>query len=104
MLQLLRHHRHNWQAQTSKPRVQASYQYFHELAPLYALDLLDFEQRLWVKAQIRDCPDLAQALVGYQITVNLSSHSAPTVSMAADLKDRLFNRLNLDPVPLPLPL
>ena len=84
--------------------VQASYQYFHELAPLYALDLLDFEERLWVNAQIRDCPDLAQVLAGYQIAVDLLSYSAPTVSMAADLKDRLFNRLNLDLVPLPLPL
>jgi hypothetical protein len=31
------------------------------------------------------------------------SYSAPTVAMAADLKDRLFDRLNLDPVPMPLP-
>jgi hypothetical protein len=83
--------------------VKTNYQYFHELAPLYALDLLDLEQRLWVKAQAGDCPDLAQELATYQIAVDLMPYSAPTVAMAADLKDRLFNQLNLDPVPLPLP-
>jgi hypothetical protein len=83
--------------------VKANYQYFHELAPLYALDLLDLEEQLWVKAQLGDCPDLAQELANYQIAVGLMSYSAPTVPMAADLKDRLFDRLNLDPVPMPLP-
>jgi hypothetical protein len=83
--------------------VKANYQYFHELAPLYALDLLDVEERLWVKAQIGDCPDLAQALASYQTAVDLMSYSAPTVPMAADLKYRLFKRLNLDPIPIPLP-
>jgi hypothetical protein len=83
--------------------VKANYQYFYELAPLYALDLLDLEERLWVKAQARDCPDLAQELASYQTAVGLMPYSAPTVAMAADLKDRLFNQLNLDPVPLPLP-
>lgn len=82
--------------------MKANYQYFYELAPLYALDLLDFEEQLWVKAQIGDCPDLAQELASYQTAVELLSYSAPTVPMAANLKDRLFKRLNLDPVPLPL--
>ncbi len=82
--------------------MKANYQYFHELAPLYALDLLDVEERLWVKAQLGDCPDLAQSLANYQAAVELMSYSAPTVTMAADLKDRLFERLNLDPIPMPL--
>jgi hypothetical protein len=83
--------------------VKANYQYFHELAPLYALDLLDVEERLWVKAQLGDCPDLAQQLASYQTAVELMPYGAPTVSMAADLKDRLFELLNLDPIPMPLP-
>jgi hypothetical protein len=82
--------------------VKANYRYFHELAPLYALDLLNLEQRLWVQAQASNYPDLAQALASYQIAVELMFYSAPTVAMAADLKHRLFNRLNLDPVSLPL--
>lgn len=82
--------------------MKANYQHFHELAPLYALDLLDVEERLWMKAQLGDCPDLAHALASYQISVELMSYSAPTVPMAADLKDRLFERLNLDPIAIPL--
>jgi hypothetical protein len=85
------------------PTVKSNYQYFHELAPLYALDLLDLEERLWVNAQLGDCPDLAQELANYQIAVGLMSYSAPTVPMSDDLKDRLFDRLNLDSVPMPLP-
>lgn len=82
--------------------MKANYQHFHELAPLYALDLLDVEERRWVKAQLGDCPDLAQALASYQTAIELMPYAAPTVSMAADLKDRLFERLNLDPIPIPL--
>jgi anti-sigma factor ChrR (cupin superfamily) len=71
---------------------------FCELAPLYALDLLDLEERLWVEAQILDCPDLAEELDSYQAAVGVIPYSAPTVPIAADLKDRLFGRLELDPV------
>jgi anti-sigma-K factor RskA len=82
--------------------VNPNHQYFHELAPLYALDLLDLEERLWVTAQIEDCPDLAKELANYQTAVDLMPYSAPAVAMAADLKHRLLNRLNLDPIPIPL--
>ena len=66
---------------------------FCELAPLYALDLLDLEERLWVEAQILECPDLADELAGYQAAVGVIPYSAPLVPMAADLKDRLFDRI-----------
>ncbi len=69
---------------------------FCELAPLYALDLLDFEERLWVEAQVLDCPDFAEELASYQTAVGLIPYSAPIVPMAADLKDRLFDKLGLD--------
>jgi anti-sigma factor ChrR (cupin superfamily) len=60
--------------------------------------LLDLEDRLWVEAQIVECPDLAEELANYQTAVGLIPYSAPPTTMAADLKDRLFNRLGLDPV------
>jgi anti-sigma factor ChrR (cupin superfamily) len=71
---------------------------FAELAPLYALDLLDLEERLWVEAQVVACPDLAEELASYQTAVGLVPYGAPIEPMAADLKDRLFDRLGLDPV------
>ena len=70
---------------------------FCELAPLYALDLLDLGERLWVDAQILECPDLAEELANYQAAVAVMPYSAPTMPMSADLKDRLFERL-ADPV------
>jgi quercetin dioxygenase-like cupin family protein len=72
---------------------------FCDLAPLYALDLLDLEERLWVEAQIAECPDLAEELTSYQEAVGAMPYTAPLVPMAADLKERLFDRLGLDPVP-----
>ena len=70
---------------------------FCELAPLYALDLLDLGERLWVEAQILECPDLAEELANYQAAVAVIPYSAPTMPMSADLKDRLFDRI-ADPV------
>jgi anti-sigma factor ChrR (cupin superfamily) len=69
---------------------------FCELAPLYALDLLDPEERSWVEAQIVDCPDLAEELAGYQAAVATIPYGATPAPMAADLKDRLFESLGLD--------
>jgi anti-sigma factor ChrR (cupin superfamily) len=66
---------------------------FCELAPLYALDLLDLEERLWVEAQVLECPDLAEELASYQTAVGLIPYSAEPMPMAADLKDRLFDRI-----------
>lgn len=71
---------------------------FAELAPLYALDLLNSEERLWVEAQVLECPDLAEELASYQTAVGVIPYGAPIMPMAADLKDRLFDRLGLDPV------
>jgi quercetin dioxygenase-like cupin family protein len=76
---------------------------FSELAPLYVLDLLEIEDRLWVEAQVVDCPDLAEELANYRTAVGLLPYGAPPVSMAADLKDRLFDRLGLEPVTEPEP-
>jgi anti-sigma factor ChrR (cupin superfamily) len=67
---------------------------FCELAPLYALDLLDLEERLWVETQVVECPDLAEELASYQTAVDLMPYSAEPMPMAADLKDRLFDRID----------
>jgi quercetin dioxygenase-like cupin family protein len=74
------------------------HQCFCELAPLYALDLLDPEERMWVEAQVLECPDLAAELASYQAAVGAIPYSAPIIPMATDLKDRLFLRLDLDPI------
>jgi hypothetical protein len=39
---------------------------FCELAPLYVLDLLDLDERIWVETQVLECPDLAEELASYQ--------------------------------------
>lgn len=74
---------------------------FCELVPLYVLDLLDCEDRLWIEAQIAQCPDLAEELADYQAAVGAMPYTAHLVPMAADLKDRLFDSLGLDLVESP---
>jgi anti-sigma factor ChrR (cupin superfamily) len=73
--------------------LEAEHRCFCELAPLYALDLLDREERLWIEAQVLECPDLAAELADYHTAVGSLAYSAPPVPMAADLKDRLFDRI-----------
>lgn len=77
---------------------------FCELAPLYALDLLSDQEKAWVEQQVADCPDLAEELATYQSAATALPYSQPPVPMAADLKDRLFDRLGLEaPVVAPVP-
>jgi anti-sigma factor ChrR (cupin superfamily) len=66
---------------------------FAELAPLYALDLLDEADRQFVEEQIADCPELAEELTELQATVGAIPYSTPVIPMADNLKDRLFQRL-----------
>lgn len=72
---------------------------FCELAPLYALDQLNEEERRWVEQQILECPDLAEELIGYQSGVTAIAYTVPSLPMDSTLKDRLFDRLELDPPP-----
>ncbi len=67
---------------------------FCELAPLYALNLLDDGDRQWVEAQVIANPELAAELAEHETTTNALSYSVPAMPMAADLKDRLFQRLD----------
>ncbi|HEY9601849.1 MAG TPA: cupin domain-containing protein [Allocoleopsis sp.] len=66
---------------------------FCELAPLYALDLLDEQERRVVEEQIAECPDLANELAEFQAAVAAIPYSTPSVPMAADLQERLFQRI-----------
>lgn len=75
---------------------------FCELAPLYVLNLLDDDDRRWVEAQAIDQPELAAELAEHQLTVNALPYAMPVVPLAADLKERLFQRLAQEPAPLPV--
>ena len=68
---------------------------FCELAPLYALELLDGAEATWVEQQVTQCSDLAEELAAYQDTVAALSYSVPERPIAKDLKQRLFDRLAL---------
>ena len=68
---------------------------FCELVSLYVLDLLDFEERLWIEVQIAECPDLAEELADYQAAVGAIPYTAPLMPMSVDLKDRLFDRSSI---------
>lgn len=67
---------------------------FCELAPLYALDLLDADDRAWVEQQIFASPDLAEELAAIEATVHRLPFTAPLQAIAPTLKDRLFQRLD----------
>jgi ChrR Cupin-like domain len=70
---------------------------FCDLAPLYALDLLSIEEQIWVEQQLAKSPELAEELAVYQSAVTSIPYSVPALPMAENLKDRLFDRLGLEP-------
>ncbi len=72
---------------------------FCELAPLYALDMLNESENAWVEQQLAKFPELGEELAEYQSAVTAIPYSAPQIPMAADLKNRLFERLELDSPP-----
>jgi anti-sigma factor ChrR (cupin superfamily) len=72
---------------------------FCELAPFYALGLLSEPEQVWVEQQVAECPDLAEELVAYESAVTAIPYSVPTLPLAGDVKERLFERLGLEPTP-----
>ncbi|NJR48725.1 MAG: anti-sigma factor [Leptolyngbyaceae cyanobacterium CSU_1_3] len=73
---------------------------FCELAPLYALGLLDESQRRWVEEQVAASPDLAVELAELEASVAALSYGVDEISIAPDLKHRLFEQLEqVDPPP-----
>jgi ChrR Cupin-like domain len=69
---------------------------FCELAPLYALDLLSEEEKIWVEQQIAEFRELEAELASYQSAVTAIPYSVPLPPMADNLQERLFERLELD--------
>ena len=68
---------------------------FCDLAPLYALEVLGEADRRWVEQQIADL-ELAAELADLQAAVGSIAYSAPATPIASNLKQRLFQRLELD--------
>jgi anti-sigma factor ChrR (cupin superfamily) len=75
---------------------------FCELAPFYALRLLDESEQLWVEAQVKAEPELAIEIADFESALTAFPYSVPPVPMTADLKGRLFDRIGqpLDAAPV----
>jgi anti-sigma factor ChrR (cupin superfamily) len=71
---------------------------FCELAPLYVLDLLSEAERLWVEEKLAESPELREELAQYETVVTAIPYSLPILPMATNLKDKLFARLELEPI------
>jgi quercetin dioxygenase-like cupin family protein len=69
---------------------------FCELAPLYALGILDESERCFVEDQITNYPELAAELDMFQTSVAAMFYHLPPISLAVDLKKRLFQRIGVD--------
>ncbi|OLP18814.1 anti-sigma factor [Leptolyngbya sp. 'hensonii'] len=74
---------------------------FCDLVALYALDILDEQERLLVEQSIADCSDLEAELADFQTAVAALAYSTPPIVPAPDLKQRLFDRIGVE---LPPPL
>jgi ChrR Cupin-like domain len=71
---------------------------FCELAPLYVLDSLSETERLWVEEKLAESPELREELAQYETAITALPYTVPILPMANNLKDRLFARLDLEPI------
>ena len=67
-----------------------------ELAALYALDALDPEERGEAEAAFANLPQFAEEVAAFEAAAAAFAYNAPSMSVAADLKDRLFQRLDCE--------
>ena len=67
---------------------------FFELAALYAIDALEPDDREQTAADIAGVPELEAEVTAFIAAASLLSYDVPLVAMAADLKDRLFQRID----------
>jgi ChrR Cupin-like domain len=70
-------------------------EFFQNLVALYALDLLDESECCIVEDAIASSPELQAELANFQSAAAAIPYSTPPVSMAANLKARLFERIDL---------
>lgn len=73
-----------------------NYEDFSELASLYALDILEEEYCHEVEDEIAEFPEFEQELAGFQSAVAAIPYTTPMMPIAANLKDRLFQRIEED--------
>lgn len=64
-----------------------------DAAALYALDGLDADERGQFEQALLDSEELVQTVHEFEETAAVLAYAAPSVTMAADLKDRLFQRI-----------
>ncbi|MEM8612650.1 MAG: cupin domain-containing protein [Cyanobacteria bacterium P01_H01_bin.105] len=64
-----------------------------DTAALYALDALEADEREQFEQALLDSGELNQAVREFEETATTLAYGAPSMPMAADLKDRLFQRV-----------
>ena len=70
----------------------------NELAALYALDMLEVEERDRVRQRAKQSNKFAQTVKDFSDAAAVIAYDVPSVPMADTLKDRLFQRIMQDPV------
>ena len=63
-------------------------------AALYALDVLEADERAQTEHALLDSVELGQSVREFEETAAALAYSAPPVPMAVDLKNRLFQRIS----------
>lgn len=69
-----------------------------DMAALYALDVLEADERVQFEHALLDSVELDQTVRGLEETVASLAYGAVPVPMAANLKDRLFQRIAAQPM------
>jgi anti-sigma factor ChrR (cupin superfamily) len=73
---------------------------FNLLAALNALDTLDESERRALAEQLKAAPELQSELATFEAAIAAIAYTTPPMSVAPDLKDRLFQRIaELPPTP-----
>ncbi|MEM9273238.1 MAG: cupin domain-containing protein [Cyanobacteria bacterium P01_F01_bin.143] len=67
-----------------------------ELSALYALDMLEPQERDWVRQSISRSHDFAQTVDELSDAAAAIAYTLPEMPMAANLKERLFERISQD--------
>jgi quercetin dioxygenase-like cupin family protein len=68
---------------------------FCDLAPFYALDLLNAAEKAWVEQQVIASPELAEELTTYATVATALPYAEPVLPFNPNLKAKLFDRLEL---------
>lgn len=71
-----------------------------DAAALYALDALEADERMRFEQALLDSGELNQAVCEFKETATTLAYGAPSVPMATDLKERLFQRITDQPIGL----